>query len=1072
MNLAGNILGRVINGSLALAAALTGSELTAASDVKLPPNGPSTVVVHPSPPPVKLSAQGGWIYIKLPRFQYEPLTASPNGIVLLRDPASGKFARWKAGGILPLGPESIAARTAGISDIGANQGIHTFRNYAMSSTGSIALSYVYSSPPPDNNFWTTNSLGSVPTSGIWDEYIRVWSSGDDIAKIAQGYLYSGSIYVESDDMKIFSAKYARESKLVAINTDPSSGQDYISGLFSMTGYAFRTDYFYFKILAKTAPYSMVGISDSYGAYYFLTALNSRGQAIGGVWFDGEIIAGLVEGRSVPFAPCFISENGIILGRSGLNEIVENRFGAVTFPALRSNEAAQVMYSVASGYIPLPSDGRVTWVDELDRPNGFAPDGTPVVWTPKKNESGIPSPALGYDREAYVPLPPPEGWGSNPAHMIPPNTIKHQLGVLRKDTQTQPFLAIRGGLWVDGNRNGVIERDDSDLTTASSPFRFWINDDDDDGDEANQTMLGGNSDEPGKFAGLWDLDGRTPDHAHANVDGRCDLIDFFPVYLDIKQLLVIMPHTTAGLTYKLRQADSALRFVYTDLSRDRAFDYLTKEEQVYGTTLSKLPHNAETIAIPAAGVALGSAFLDKIVNGAEKGVILVEGTKASDKPLILEVSKDGQTIAQVQACIKISEVEKMYRWINLRSVAGQAETRPTDVDEPENYPDNRTNGKMFIWLHGYNVNEQQSRAWNSEAFKRLYQSGSRAMFSAVTWHGDHSQIKPIGASPDYWQNITYAFQTSAVLPAAVHLLPGSSKIIVGHSMGNVVVSSAIKDHGLNVTKYFMLNAAVALEAYDTTAMNVEAMLHPDWVGYDSHFWATEWHRLFPSDGRFGLTWRNRFGNIPNAINFYSSGEEVLNNNDTVSGGSPGKVPDNILGSERKWVLQEMVKGTQHIGAVLTFDSQGGWGFNGAWSIANTTTTGGPRGSTSTTYRRRTPAEAAELSDDQLRKEPFFRRFQDSRLMTSNGDVAASDYINRAQILGGAIPALSFPAGRNIVPLFGQTRNVDLMTKQDGWPKGRLDDNDKKNRWLHSDAKNIAYRYNYSLWDDWVILGDLK
>jgi hypothetical protein len=77
------------------------------------------------------------------------------------------------------------------------------------------------------------------------------------------------------------------------------------------------------------------------------------------------------------------------------------------------------------------------------------------------------------------------------------------------------------------------------------------------------------------------------------------------------------------------------------------------------------------------------------------------------------------------------------------------------------------------------------------------------------------------------------------------------------------------------------------------------------------------------------------------------------------------------------------------------------------------------------------------------------------------------------LGGSIPALSFPAGGNPIPLFvNQNRNTDLMDREDGWPQERLSDNDKKNRWFHSDAKNIAYRYNHKLWEDWVDRGDLR
>ena len=290
--------------------------------------------------------------------------------------------------------------------------------------------------------------------------------------------------------------------------------------------------------------------------------------------------------------------------------------------------------------------------------------------------------------------------------------------------------------------------------------------------------------------------------------------------------------------------------------------------IYGTNFDKLPHMAETTAITAGGVTLSTTFLEKIKNGTDKGVILVEGVKPSDKPLRLVVEKGDVEIAEMAVNIKISEVEKMYRWVNLRGSLGQfsqSVARSTDTSVPANYPDARTNGKMFIWVHGYNVNEQQSRAWAAEGFKRLFQSGSRAMYTFVSWHGDHSQIAN-SVAPDYWDNITNAFRTSQLLPGIVAALPGTAKIIAGHSMGNVVVGSAIVDHGLNVTKYFMLNAAMPLEAYDTSTLNIPSMRRNEWASYDSRLWSTEWYQLFPGDGRAGLTWKNRFGDIPNAINF--------------------------------------------------------------------------------------------------------------------------------------------------------------------------------------------------------------
>lgn len=1024
--------------SLLLPSAVLGSE----SAVRTFPDGTPSDRRHPQAPPIKLAADD-WIYLKLPRpgAAYEALASSPNGVVLFRNLKDGSYHRWRIGEMTELKPDQSSWRLPALLDKGpvpdgSDLVSLKLNNYVVNASGGIGLAYVTKRQGPDVD-WE-------------DEYIHYWPSVTPAPITIQGELYLKEVEWEGGIFRTVK----RHSRLLT-----ADNFGFIFGEFSRieprpTDVPFDSFYRY--------PSTGAGLSDAswFGSDFVLTVANDRGDHIGKrVGGNGTAISGVVGYANVTFAPVYISENGVVLGRNGLSN----------FSPLGS-AGAQVLYSLADGVMPLPTGGRVMTVDEQDRPNGFSPGGTPVVWDPKRDSNGVPLVPKQYELKPYVPMPMPAGWSST--HLIAPGTTKHQLGIMTNagTNQTLPFFAIRGGLRVDANRDGQIAADGSDSTSAANPFRFWVNDDDDDGDEANQTALGGNSDEPGKLSGWFEFDGRTPDHAKTGVDGRCDLIDFFPVYLDIKQLLTVLPHTSGGFTYKLKQADGRLNFVYTDLSRDHAFDYLTKESSVYGTNFNRLPHLAETLAIKAEGVTLSTTFLEEIKNGTGKGVILVEGKLATDRPLRLVIEKEGVEIAEVALNIKISEVEKMYRWVNLRGAAGQSEKRPTNISEPENYPDNRTNGKMFIWLHGYNVNEQQSRAWNAEAFKRLYQSGSRAMFSAVTWHGDHSQIPLIGVSPDYWENITNAFQTSAVLPAAVNALPGSSKIIVGHSMGNVVVTSAIKDHGLNVTKYFMLNAAVALEAYDASTLQVGAMRHPAWSNYNQRLWSTEWYKLFPQvDGRRGLTWINRFGDVANAINFYSSGEEVLNNNDAASGGTPGQVP--TVGGERAWILQEMVKGTQHIGAALTFDSQGGWGFNVHWDIET-------QFSNVTRRDHLDPASAAALTDDELKTQPFFRRFQDSRLMGTGGNAVAGEYLNRAQILGGAIPAMSFPTGRNPVPLFDQQdRNADLMARQDGWPQARLSDPakrlpDGRGRWFHSDAKNIAYRYNYPLWEEWVQRGSLK
>ncbi|MGD9611517.1 MAG: hypothetical protein AB7V22_01290, partial [Kiritimatiellia bacterium] len=118
---------------------------------------------------------------------------------------------------------------------------------------------------------------------------------------------------------------------------------------------------------------------------------------------------------------------------------------------------------------------------------------------------------------------------------------------------------------DWNHDRKIDDQDRDQATAANPFRFWINDDKDVGDVA-----AGDSDVPGKD------DGNASDDT---VNGRCDLPDFFPVWLDLGQALALLP-PGGTIQYKLKQANDAVKAVYTDLDNERAGKYLIEDGNTY------------------------------------------------------------------------------------------------------------------------------------------------------------------------------------------------------------------------------------------------------------------------------------------------------------------------------------------------------------------------------------------------------------------------------------------------------------------------------------------------------------
>ncbi len=596
---------------------------------------------------------------------------------------------------------------------------------------------------------------------------------------------------------------------------------------------------------------------------------------------------------------------------------------------------------------------------------------------------------------------------------------------------------------DYDRDGTIDEKDIALADSGEPFRFWINDDDDD---PNSEVYG--NDVP---------DSGNPDCNSQTIDGMRDLIDFFPVKIELDEIL----SDTSSFSYYLVHEDAAVKFAYTQMTDTNSTQFFKDVE-----TAQSLSHAEVKLVFPDLGAPPydgnklnDSVFLSRISSDHE-AVLLLEGCSTTTEPLIFEIreSSSGETVASAELNLSISGVEQMYRWINLRGECGGAVGRSTDADEPSRYSDSICNGKQFVFVHGFNVTEEAARGSGAEVFKRLFWAGSSAMYTVVTWYGNETPgILPAGAY--YHADVINAFQTAPFLAESIASLPGE-KYLAAHSLGNMVASSAIVDDELEVEKYFMIDAAVAMQAYKASEVQAEEIAQPaSWLSYPNRLWASEWYKLFdPSDGRFGLTWHGRFGNIPQAINYYSSGEDVLANNDPA---------ENMYlpGNDKAWVFQEKVKGGIMPAILVGVDSQGGWKYNSFYDVqVDEDTDGG------LVYGTMPPDQATLLSDDQLQANSFFGSFYDDDLYGPDGSSLASNEYVRAKVLAEAVPATSRATGRNPVTLYFGT-NRDLMGFKDGWPSGRVAVNNE-GPWFHSDFKNVAYTYVYLFFNDMVLKGGLK
>ena len=621
-----------------------------------------------------------------------------------------------------------------------------------------------------------------------------------------------------------------------------------------------------------------------------------------------------------------------------------------------------------------------------------------------------------------------------------------------------FVAEPAGIEADVDRDGVIG--DNERPAKGKPLRHWINDDDDQGEYLKQT------DTPGRPTDQ-------ADYGQPGIDGLSDLVDFVPLNLNLARITDLL-RPSDGFRYYVTHPERAVQIALTSLSPTKAGAIHRQSNlKVFGAKLDESVTSALILKPDTEGrIEIPPSFIERITAYGH-GVILMEGARASQRPLRLEIRRGDKAVATIELPLSIVPVETMYRHVNLtrvpcdysgRPAVVKKVARPQQTDEPSGLPDNETNGRWVVLIHGYNVPADGARGWHAETFKRLHVLGSKARFVGVTWNGD--------TGLDYHKAVYHAFQTGDEVPKALGFLDASRTLLIGHSLGNIVASQAVQA-GFTPARYVLLNAALPVEALagsNNSQAHAMEMTEEYWRPYGRKLYASDWAKLFaPGDFRSTLTWEQCFSRVRTlgiAVNCYSPGEDVTN---CPTGMASASVLATLWSGRAidygAWKTQELLKGvgwSRSIAAIAMERTQGGWGFNPAWRGRYIPS--GPTKSTGGYYERMDPGTANRLTSAQLTQDPFFRPLNEGclrgpRLLAPSPMLDCSNM--RYDLLARAIPAMTFAAGAVAVPPTGtgaQISNFDLETlgrnSPQQWPTEGHVATRLAGRWLHSDFKNVA------------------
>ena len=634
---------------------------------------------------------------------------------------------------------------------------------------------------------------------------------------------------------------------------------------------------------------------------------------------------------------------------------------------------------------------------------------------------------------------------------------------------------------DYNRDRAITDDDVNKVMQKKKLRFWINDDEDDDSTDGKYAESPSVDIPGALTGWWfEFDGRDPDWNDSKVNGYRDLIDFTPVFMDVSTIQMLPERIRNSLTFKLSHAAGAVNVVWSDLPKSSVGLFQRGNVGVCGRNLNEDSYEAETERVGADGIAVPDALVAQMKSSSSnKGVVFIEGREATSAPLKLDIYYNGQKVVTGELPMDISSVEEMYWFYSLHGAEKKDNFELPDRYTPGNLMGNPKDRDVFF-THGFNVSENDARAWGSEVFKRLWQSGSDARIHMVAWPGNYHWTGNWANGLHYQRDVYQALKSANAFKRLVEREQGDStkRVIMAQSLGNMMACEAFRQ-GLAASQYFMFDAAVATEAINAIYQNNSdatrnKYVPSDWHPYDSKSWAANWHTWFTNDvtdARGKMGWPDYFKtaltNVGSVYNYYSTGDPVFMENDTVpdvltgvfhwptfgwSWWPPGPtVQWEITAEANCWQKQETHKGVEPIAGNL----RGGWGFY--WWMESS-------GGEDYPVYYSAATTSVMVANGSITNNPVFY-YPGTQMDNRN---ATQDNIWFA--LAEYVPAVSSPVGGNsTAPAQVENHDLNGSPYRSGW--GRNDGVYLEN-WFHSDMKDMAYFYVYPLYDELKTKGSLK
>lgn len=438
--------------------------------------------------------------------------------------------------------------------------------------------------------------------------------------------------------------------------------------------------------------------------------------------------------------------------------------------------------------------------------------------------------------------------------------------------------------VDANRDGNITFDEKDDTSVEKPYRFWINNDNDIGD--NEAATDNNPEE-----GNVDL-------ADDSIDCLRDLEDFTRLRLNIGNAAVLLERNDVELGFRfinVTYGSPAIRIYYADDQYSGSLTYLKDNEKATAQVIlanSVWRFDTKSPFEPLPKILINGLLSEKISPQNPVLHLLFEATSTGDGNLAMVFKlKNGSELVVPMVAMKLAPISNMYEhWTVGDSNSVAVSSIP---DTPTKTPDSGTYSETspeeadcIVFVHGWRLRPWETRYFGDTSYKRLWHAGFKGRFFTFSWPTEYTPRRmgtfwdllgnPPTDADNYADSEEKAYHSAAGLKQLLTSLKskyGYEKInLFAHSMGNIVVSEAMLLHskisggGRLLNKYVACQTAMAAHAYDTSATTRSVSV------YNRYTWDTpENYAINP------YTCEPYFKNITNVgavTNFYNELDNAL------------------------------------------------------------------------------------------------------------------------------------------------------------------------------------------------------